>query len=84
MRPLLLDKEHGDCTGKNNRSTAKGGICRLAAYIPLHVGLAEQIDTHQRNAKGDRLCPYLENLQYCQNNNGQRNNDGEYGNYCLS
>ena len=59
---LLLDKKYSDRAGKYKCCTAEAEICSLAAGVPLDIGLAEQIDTHQRNAKVNCLCPYLEDL----------------------
>ena len=45
----LLDEEHSDCTDKYKRRAAKANISAPAACVPLHIGQAEQIDTHKRN-----------------------------------
>ena len=76
---LLLDKKHSDCTGRNENGTAEAEICRLAAGVPLNIGLTEQIDTHKRNTDVNCLCPYIEHLQDRQYDYRKGN---DYGHYC--
>ena len=76
---LLLDKKHSDRAGKYKCCTAEAEIGTFSAGVPLDVGLAEQIDTHQRNTEVNCLCPYIEHLQDRQYDY-QKGND--YGHYC--
>ena len=59
---MLLDKEHSYCTGKYDSGAAEADIRTLAACVPLYIGLAEQIYTHQRNTKVNCPCPNIKYL----------------------
>ena len=83
MRLPLLDKEYGDCAGKNKNSAAEAEICSFATCVPLCICLAEQIEAHQRNAQIDCLRPYIKDLQYCQCYDSKADDNGKHGDYFV-